>query len=73
LPWRTAWQDLKDLFRECGEVIRVDIAEGWDGRSRGFATVLFEDEESTTKAIEKYNEYDFEGRKLLVREDKFVQ
>ncbi|KAF4683990.1 hypothetical protein FOZ60_008356 [Perkinsus olseni] len=73
LPWRTAWQDLKDLFRECGEVIRVDIAEGWDGRSKGFATVLFEDEESTAKAIEKYNEYEFQGRKLLVREDKFVQ
>lgn len=22
LPWKTSWHDLKDLFRECGEVIR---------------------------------------------------
>ncbi|EEQ99725.1 conserved hypothetical protein, partial [Perkinsus marinus ATCC 50983] len=62
---------LKDLFRECGEVIRVDIAEGWDGRSRGFATVLFEEIDNAANAIEKFNEYEFQGRKLLVREDQF--
>ncbi|KAF4653589.1 hypothetical protein FOL47_010434 [Perkinsus chesapeaki] len=73
LPWRTAWQDLKDLFRECGDVIRVDMAEGWDGRSKGFATVLFQDPEGAQKAIEKYNGYDFQGRKMYVREDQFLK
>ncbi|KAF4657393.1 hypothetical protein FOZ61_006284 [Perkinsus olseni] len=73
LPWRTAWQDLKDLFRECGDVIRVDMAEGWDGRSKGFATVLFQDAEGAQKAIEKYNGYDFQGRKMFVREDQFLK
>ncbi|EER06759.1 splice factor, putative [Perkinsus marinus ATCC 50983] len=73
LPWRTAWQDLKDLFRECGDVIRVDMAEGWDGRSKGFATILFQDPEGAQKAIEKYNGYELQGRKLFVREDQFLK
>ncbi|EER11754.1 splice factor, putative [Perkinsus marinus ATCC 50983] len=73
LPWRTAWQDLKDLFRECGEMIRVDVAEGWDGRSKGFATILFQDAEGAQKAIEKFNGYEFQGRKMFVREDQFLK
>jgi len=55
-----------------GEVIRVDIAEDWDGRSKGFATILFEEEEAATKAIDACNDTEFQGRKLLVRLDQFV-
>mmetsp|Transcript_158004 Transcript_158004/g.278964 ORF Transcript_158004/g.278964 Transcript_158004/m.278964 type:complete len:220 (-) Transcript_158004:104-763(-) len=73
LPWRAAWQDIKDLFRECGEVIRVDVAtDPLDGRSKGYATVLFDKEEDAQKAIEELNETDFQGRRLLVRLDKIV-
>ncbi|CDI73904.1 Gbp1p protein, putative [Eimeria praecox] len=42
LPWKTSWHDLKDLFRECGEVIRADVMELPGGRSKGVGTVLFE-------------------------------
>ena len=34
LAWRVSWQDLKDHFREAGEVVRAEIfTEGPGGRS----------------------------------------
>jgi RNA recognition motif-containing protein len=72
IPWRTSWQDLKDLFREAGEVIRVDIPTASDGRSRGFATVLFETPEAAADAIRKFHDMELEGRKLIVREDQYA-
>jgi RNA recognition motif-containing protein len=72
LPWRASWQDVKDLFRDAGEVIRVDIPQDRDGRSRGFATVLFEELTAATEAIKRFNDTEFEGRRLIVREDNYV-
>ena len=34
LNWKTSWQDLKDKFRECGEVVYANVVrdeEGEDG------------------------------------------
>lgn len=45
------WQDLKDLFRQAGGVVRADIALAADGRSKGFGTVIFSTEEEAKKAI----------------------
>jgi len=72
LPFRAAWQDLKDMFKEYGEVIRVDVAQDPDGRSKGYASVLFEKEEEAQAAIENLNETDFQGRDMMVRLDNFV-
>merc|ERR1712060_201501 len=71
LPFRTAWQDIKDLFKEYGDVIRVDIAQDYNGYSKGYGTVLFEKEEDATAAVEALNEYEFEGRNIMVRLDQF--
>merc|ERR1719158_1651315 len=32
LPFRASWQDVKDVFKEQGEVIRVDIATDCNAR-----------------------------------------
>jgi len=72
LPFRAAWQDVKDLFKEHGDVIHVDIAQDVDGRSKGYATVLFEEESAAQEAIEQLNETDFQGRNLMVRLDNFL-
>mmetsp|Transcript_103673 Transcript_103673/g.278650 ORF Transcript_103673/g.278650 Transcript_103673/m.278650 type:complete len:196 (-) Transcript_103673:144-731(-) len=72
LPFRTSWQDLKDVFKEYGQVIRVDIAEDWDGRSKGYATVLYETEAEAQSAIENLHETDFQGRNMMVRLDTYV-
>jgi RNA recognition motif-containing protein len=73
IPWRASWQDLKDLFRDVGEVIRVDIPMDREGRSRGYATVLFETEAAAVDAIKRFNDHEFEGRRLIVREDQYVE
>ena len=41
LPFNCQWQDLKDLFRTAGNILRADVTVGPDGRSRGFGTVLY--------------------------------
>mmetsp|Transcript_10450 Transcript_10450/g.23715 ORF Transcript_10450/g.23715 Transcript_10450/m.23715 type:complete len:259 (+) Transcript_10450:139-915(+) len=71
LPFRAAWQDVKDMFKAYGEVIRVDMAKDADGRSRGYATILFEKEEEAQAAIEALNGCDFQGRGMLVKMDNF--
>ena len=68
IPFSLNWQALKDMFRDCGEVTRADVELDRDGYSRGFGTVIFADEESMNRAIDKYNGYEIEGHVLDVRE-----
>ena len=39
------------------------------GKSRGFGTVLFETHQDVEKAIQLFNLYELDGRKIQVRED----
>jgi len=73
LPFHTSWQDLKDAFREAGSVQRADVLTLPNGRSKGQGTVLYETAEQAQKAIELFNNTDFQGRKITVHEDKFAQ
>eukprot|EP01066_Platyproteum_vivax_P005850 Platyproteum_vivax@DN1757_c0_g1_i2.p1 len=72
LAWGVSWQDLKDEFRACGEVIRADILLYPDGSSKGVGTVLFESEEAASEAVATFNNRLFQGRMLVVKFDKFV-
>eukprot|EP01094_Clydonella_sp_ATCC50884_P004794 TRINITY_DN137_c1_g1_i1.p1 TRINITY_DN137_c1_g1~~TRINITY_DN137_c1_g1_i1.p1 ORF type:complete len:241 (+),score=63.13 TRINITY_DN137_c1_g1_i1:33-725(+) len=71
LPYSVSWQDLKDHFRTCGNVIRADVARGRDRRSRGYGTVVFENQEDAQRAIETMHDSDFNGRPIIVHADKF--
>lgn len=51
IPFNCQWQDLKDLFRNAGNILRADIAQGHDGRSRGFGTVLYATPEDARNAV----------------------
>lgn len=53
MSYHCQWQDLKDLLRKAGNIVRVDIACGADGRSRGFGTALFGTHEGAKRAIGK--------------------
>lgn len=55
LPFHCQWQDLKDLFRQAGTIIRADVALGQDGRSRGFGTVVFATEVDADRAVKMFN------------------
>lgn len=51
LPYRVRWQDLKDLFRKAGTVLRADVSLGPDNRSRGYGTVLMGSRDDAARAI----------------------
>lgn len=54
-------------MRDAGEVVRADVRLDNFGRSRGFGTVVFNTEEEATKAVEMFQGYEIEGRKLDTR------
>ncbi|WVO15019.1 hypothetical protein L204_102662 [Cryptococcus depauperatus] len=72
LPIQASWQDLKDLMRQAGEVIRADVAYRPDGTPRGNGTVVFVNPDDARAAIEMFNGFDWFGNVLVVHEDRFV-
>uniref|UniRef100_A0A7S4C666 RRM domain-containing protein n=1 Tax=Chrysotila carterae TaxID=13221 RepID=A0A7S4C666_CHRCT len=66
LPFETTWPQLKDIFREAGNVIRADVAQAADGRSLGHGTVVFASAVDAANAIQRFNGADFLGRSLKV-------
>jgi RNA recognition motif-containing protein len=69
------WQDLKDLFRQAahtGTVLRADVHIAPDGRPKGSGIVAFETVDDARNAINQFNGYDWQGRNLEVREDRFA-
>lgn len=70
LPYNVTWQDLKDLFRPCGNIAFADIMRGPDKKSKGCGIVEFSTESEAAHAIETMNEHDINGRQILVREDR---
>ncbi len=53
-----------------GDVVYADIPRNPQGRSRGFGIVRYSNTEEAQKAIEQFNGYEWNGRPLVVREDK---
>ncbi|KAF9104191.1 hypothetical protein BGX27_010199, partial [Mortierella sp. AM989] len=72
IPFRMRWQDLKDLFRKAGRIVRADVALGPENRSRGFGTVIFATEEEAKKAITMFDQYHWQDRVIQVQEDRSV-
>jgi len=70
LAWRTSWQDLKDKFRECGNVVYSNVIKDEAGRSKGWGIVEFETPEEALAAINSLNGVELGGRNILVREDR---
>ncbi|KAG1802313.1 uncharacterized protein HD556DRAFT_1429861 [Suillus plorans] len=70
LPYRVRWQDLKDLFRRAGTVLRADVSLGPDNRSRGYGTVLLATAEDAGRAIDMLNGFCWQTRVLEVRPDR---
>eukprot|EP00746_Dinoflagellata_sp_MGD_P120378 gnl/MRDRNA2_/MRDRNA2_55935_c0_seq1.p1 gnl/MRDRNA2_/MRDRNA2_55935_c0~~gnl/MRDRNA2_/MRDRNA2_55935_c0_seq1.p1 ORF type:complete len:234 (-),score=51.48 gnl/MRDRNA2_/MRDRNA2_55935_c0_seq1:8-709(-) len=71
LSFEAAWQDVKDLFQTIGEVQYVEIAKG-KGKSKGYASVLFNKKKDAQKAVDDLHETEFQDRTLIVRMDKFL-
>mmetsp|Transcript_9839 Transcript_9839/g.17380 ORF Transcript_9839/g.17380 Transcript_9839/m.17380 type:complete len:191 (-) Transcript_9839:992-1564(-) len=73
LPFTVRWQDLKDVVRSTGfEDVHVVMHEDWEGRSKGQATVTFNDEYTAAEAIRLLHGYPLFGRQMDVHFDKFA-
>lgn len=71
LAWEVSWQDLKDLMKKTNhEVLRVDVMQTSDGRSKGCAIVEFATPEGATEAVLNLNDAELSGRRIFVREDR---
>ncbi|MEK7526114.1 MAG: RNA-binding protein [Patescibacteria group bacterium] len=69
LPYTATGDDLNQLFSQIGVVLSaVIINDKFTGRSKGFGFIEMEDDAKAEEAIKKFNEYDMEGRKLVVNE-----
>ena len=70
LDFAVGWQDLKDLFRGAGNVVRADILGDHEGLSKGQGTVLYGTADDAQNAIRMYNGFQHNGRALSVKIDK---
>jgi RNA recognition motif-containing protein len=69
LPFQTTEGDLEQLFGEMGAVDSVRIITDREtGRNRGFGFIEMSSDEDADKSIEKFNQYELEGRALTVNE-----
>lgn len=73
LPYRMAWQDLKDLVREVarGPVIRADIMKTVDGLSKGYGVVVLSSQEDAQTVISRLSGHVIDGRVLTAKFDKY--
>jgi RNA recognition motif. (a.k.a. RRM, RBD, or RNP domain) len=70
LSYETGWRELKDHFRQIGEVKRAEIASTSFGQSRGFGFVQFFNKADTELAIARLNGSELQGRDIEVRLDQ---
>ena len=69
LSYSTTQESLKEYFSAAGEVASVNIiTDKFSGRSKGFGFVEMKTDEEAAKAIEMFNDKEFEGRTLKVNE-----
>ncbi len=67
LSYTTTEGQLADLLSEAGQVVDVYLpADRNTGRPRGFAFVEFSNADEAGACIEKFNEYEVDGRKLNI-------
>jgi len=70
LSYKTTWQDLKDVMKKAGNVLRADIFQDYMGRSKGIGIVEFGNAVEANEAIKLFNETEVDGRTIFVRENK---
>jgi len=68
---QVGWQDLKDLFRQAGDIIRADIHTESDGTPKGSGSVAFTSAADAQAAIQMFDGAELNGMKLEVREERF--
>lgn len=69
LSYKATEDDLKDLFKEFGTVIEVNlITDRATGKSRGFGFVEFGSDDEANRAVNSLNGKMFQDREIIVSE-----
>ncbi len=68
LSYTTTEKDLSDLFSQVGSVTFTKIINNPEGKSKGFGFVEMSTEEEAQAAVEKFNQYELQGRTIKVNE-----
>lgn len=69
LPYQTTDAELKELFGQAGTVESASvIMDKFSGKSKGFGFVEMSSDDEASKAIEMFNGYELDGRKMIVNE-----
>ena len=55
-----------------GAVVRADVHMDASGRPKGSGIVAFESPDDARNAIQQFNGYEWQGRPLEVREDRYA-
>ena len=71
LPYSATSSQLEELFSQVGKISSVNlIIDKFSGQSKGFAFVEMSTEEEAKAAIAKFNNFELDGRKIVVNEAK---
>lgn len=67
LPYSATSGQIEELFSKYGKVVNVNlITDRFSGQSKGFAFVEMATEEDSQKAIKSLNNYNLDGRTIVV-------
>jgi len=67
LPYSATSAQLEELFSQVGKVASLNlIMDKFSGQSKGFAFVEMSNDAETEEAIKKFNNYEMDGRKIVV-------
>ncbi|KAM9327697.1 heterogeneous nuclear ribonucleoprotein M-like [Pholidichthys leucotaenia] len=70
LDYKVGWKKLKEVFGIAGVVVRADILEDKDGKSRGMGTVTFEMPIEAVQAVSMFNGQLLFNRTMHVKLDE---
>ena len=71
IPFSLSESELRDIFSEIGSIESCKlIMDSETGRSRGFGFVEYETPEQAQEAIDKFDSFDVQGKKLVVNKAK---
>lgn len=69
LAYSTTSPQLEELFSQIGKISSLNlITDKFSGQSKGFAFVEFATDAEADEAIKKFNNFELDGRKMVVNE-----
>src|SRR3990170_249056 len=69
LTYSATSAQLEELFSQVGKIASLNlITDKFSGQSKGFAFLEYATDAEADEAIKKFNNYELDGRKLVVNE-----